>query len=939
MNRSNCLDRQNILAGILLGCTGFAVNWFKLELFFNVDFLFGSIVTMFALMRYGVTAGTIAALLAATATWHHWHQPWAILIFTAEAFLTGLLARRRRWELLTADIFFWFSAGLLLVWFFYHQVMGLSPQATLLIALKQGVNGIFNTLVAMGFSIVFAYRGSRPRELPSMYQVLFAVLALFVLTPAMGYLYFDTRSSLKRQLESYRTSTTRVCEVSEQSLSLGLSLNRDTVKNFAALRHLLQNIVGPRAMAITLVDRIGRVVVSTRDSRKPLDPFIMPRDGSMTPVGDGVAHWIPAQEPGINSVQRWNASFYVKEIPLTLGNGWKVVVESSLGPQLEEISRRTSWSLGIIALLILTIITLSRLVAARSVLVIQKLEDVTRRLPSRISSGELITWPKPITREMAGLVTNFQVMGTAIQTYVTELESLNESLEQRVVHRTLELRENERFAADVMDSLTSNIAVLDSNGFIVSVNEPWRIFARENCASMTASNDVGKNYLSVCRDSINRVDEEKVKASFAGISAVLAGEKDHFSLEYPCHSPDQQRWFMMSVSVLKGSRHGVVVSHADISERKRAEADLREANQFIDQVVSSAQEGMVVYDLDLRYRVWNPFMERLTGMTSGEVIGRHPSELFPSLVESGLIAVLEKVLAGEPQAEIDFSCLDSVTGESRWTSNLSAPLRNGKGRIIGVIVTIREITERKQLEDKLLKALEAASAANATMSRLLSTVAHEFRTPLGLLIGSTDILDRYWDRLTPEKRLEQNAFIRSAARQMSNLINSVVAFNQLGLDRPGIPARLLDIGAVCRSIAEEVETVWGAGQACEVNIAADCGGALLDETLFRRVLENLLTNAYRYTPSDGTVSLQVRREVNRLLIEIIDTGIGIPGEDRRLIFEAFYRSRNVEGRRGLGLGLSIVQESLSQLGGTITVASRIGVGSTMRVEIPVEGHE
>ena len=231
---------------------------------------------------------------------------------------------------------------------------------------------------------------------------------------------------------------------------------------------------------------------------------------------------------------------------------------------------------------------------------------------------------------------------------------------------------------------------------------------------------------------------------------------------------------------------------------------------------------------------------------------------------------------------------------------------------------------------------EAAEAANLVKSRLLRTIAHEFRTPLGLLTCSTDILDRYWDRLTTEKRSEQNEHIRSATQQLTNLINSVISFNQMEIDRQGNSPLLHDIGELCRSIATEVKTVWGAGHEFKVTIAADCGTAMLDEFLFRRILENLLTNAFRYTPSGGDVSLDVRRENNRFCLEIGDTGIGIPEEEQKLIFDAFYRSRNVLERRGLGLGLSIVNEALSQMGGTISVTSRTGEGTTMRVEIPFD---
>ena len=246
-----------------------------------------------------------------------------------------------------------------------------------------------------------------------------------------------------------------------------------------------------------------------------------------------------------------------------------------------------------------------------------------------------------------------------------------------------------------------------------------------------------------------------------------------------------------------------------------------------------------------------------------------------------------------------------------------------------------QITQNKQLEDELRKTLEIAHDTNNTMNRLLRTVAHEFRTPLGLLTGSTDILDRYWDRLTTEKRFEQNEQIRSAAHQISTLVNSVIAFNQMGMDTSACSPRQLDVDKICRTVTAEVEAVWSMGHEYRVFIDPNCGAVLLNEILFRRILENLLTNAFRYTPSDGLVSLKVWRENGQVHVEVSDSGIGVPPADLALIFDAFYRSGNVEGRRGLGLGLSIVQEALSQVNGTITVKSTTGEGTVMLVKIPV----
>ena len=238
-------------------------------------------------------------------------------------------------------------------------------------------------------------------------------------------------------------------------------------------------------------------------------------------------------------------------------------------------------------------------------------------------------------------------------------------------------------------------------------------------------------------------------------------------------------------------------------------------------------------------------------------------------------------------------------------------------------------------EEQLRETLEAAESANIKMTRLLKVVAHEFRTPLGLLTFCTDLLNSHWDRLTIEKRTALNEHIQSAAYQLTNLISSVISFNKLGEDYPDRLTQPEDIGEICHTIAAEIETVRGNGQTFLVTIAADCGTAFLDKALFRRILENLLTNAFRFTPSDGTVSLCVRREEKQLCMEIGDTGVGIPEEDHLLIFDAFFRGQNAIGHRGLGLGLSIVQDALSRFGGNITVNSKNGAGTTFRVEIPV----
>ena len=140
------------------------------------------------------------------------------------------------------------------------------------------------------------------------------------------------------------------------------------------------------------------------------------------------------------------------------------------------------------------------------------------------------------------------------------------------------LRESEAFARAVLNSVSAEIAVLDREGVIVAVNEPWRRFAghrRADPAAPVPRTDVGVNYLAVCRDSAGDASEGAM-AAHDGILAVLERQAPRFTLEYPCHSPDGQHWFAMTVTPLEEARGGAVVSHVEITERKQAERQLRE---------------------------------------------------------------------------------------------------------------------------------------------------------------------------------------------------------------------------------------------------------------------------------------------------------------------------------------------------------------------------
>lgn len=161
-----------------------------------------------------------------------------------------------------------------------------------------------------------------------------------------------------------------------------------------------------------------------------------------------------------------------------------------------------------------------------------------------------------------------------------------------------------------------------------------------------------------------------------------------------------------SINDSSGQIIGVSAFVRDISEQKQMEQELGDSSWFNDQIIRNAQEGIIVLDRNLRYLLWNPFMEHLTGMTTHEVMGKNPQELLPMIGEHGAYSMFERALAGESMKGEDICFTPHRTGKSHWLSNAYAPLRSADGQIIGVIVTLREITGRKQAEVEIKKQAE-----------------------------------------------------------------------------------------------------------------------------------------------------------------------------------------------------------------------------------------
>ncbi len=253
-----------------------------------------------------------------------------------------------------------------------------------------------------------------------------------------------------------------------------------------------------------------------------------------------------------------------------------------------------------------------------------------------------------------------------------------------------------------------------------------------------------------------------------------------------------------------------------------------------------------------------------------------------------------------------------------------------------ILAASLDVTERKEVEHQLRRALVREKELGELKSNFVSLVSHEFRTPLEVILSSAEIIERYHDRLPPEQRGRQMAAIQRSVRRMAEMMNEVLLLGRFEAGRVEFHPTRLDLQAFQRRMRDEITSApGGTDVAIELRSEGDLSSASGDEGLLGHIFTNLLSNAVKYSPAGSTVRFSARRAGMDAVFEIADEGCGIPAGDQRQLFQSFHRGSNVGHRSGTGLGLVIVKRCVDRHGGVISFVSLEGRGSTFTVRLPL----
>ena len=371
-------------------------------------------------------------------------------------------------------------------------------------------------------------------------------------------------------------------------------------------------------------------------------------------------------------------------------------------------------------------------------------------------------------------------------------------------------------------------------------------------------------------------------------------------------------------------------------ERKRAADAFRQRHNELVALLNHLPGYAFFKDLTGRYVLTNENFAATLGHSPETIAGKTDAELLARLAaerqreeDHRLMVSGETLHVGEePMSE---------GGRTFWVETTKVPLKNEAGQVVGILGLGFDVTERKRAELELRRALEREQELGRMKSNFTSLVSHEFRTPLGVIGSSAEILRDYFERLAPEERVEHLNTICKYTRRMGNLMEEVLLLSRFDAGKTEFQAQEINVPEFCSRIVNEVASATGLSCPVGIQVSPELAVGSADDRLLRHILTNLLMNAVKYSEPGTQVELRVLREGADGVFEVQDRGIGIPEADREWVFQAFHRGSNVGHRPGTGLGLVIVKRCVDLHGGRIGLESEVGQGTTMRVFIPMFG--
>jgi two-component system, sensor histidine kinase and response regulator len=437
-------------------------------------------------------------------------------------------------------------------------------------------------------------------------------------------------------------------------------------------------------------------------------------------------------------------------------------------------------------------------------------------------------------------------------------------------------------------------------------------------------------------------DEETSRYLDVAYNKVYETGESLKALEYALTRKDGTKRFVEESVTLKRDSHGrpaaFIGIRRDCTERKLAEEKIRVSEERYRTILEEIEDGYYEVDLRGRYQLVNGSYCRMLHCSPDDIVGKSYKEIVPTHQAPMIYDIFHKVYqTGQSIRSFEYETT-RPDGTDIYVEDSISLKRDRQGKPIGFHGIVRDISERKRAEKELAAAKDAAEAANRAKSTFLATMSHEIRTPMNGILGMTElVLDT---QLNQEQR-DYLGLVKSSADSLLSIINDVLDFSKIEAEKLEIESIPFDLR---ESLGETMKALSFRAHQKGLELVYDVRpdvpeGLLGDPTRIRQIVVNLIGNAVKFT-EQGEVVISVEQAPEQpadgesvcLHFAVRDTGVGIPADKRKKVFEAFSQVDSSMARKygGSGLGLAICTRLVDAMGGRIWVESEPGKGSTFQ---------
>ena len=498
-------------------------------------------------------------------------------------------------------------------------------------------------------------------------------------------------------------------------------------------------------------------------------------------------------------------------------------------------------------------------------------------------------------------------------------------------------RDSELKLRRMIEKSPDGIMLTDENGLIVAWNK-----SLEQIINIPSKSALGYNILDVYSKVIDGQGYNTIDEKFSVIvnDLLKTGKSRHFEVntihELKTILNEKECFIQLMIFIIPSEKGNMIACFVrDVSLQKSAELAIKESEEQLRTIFDNSLQSFIIFTKDLKTQAFN----RVAYISVKEFFNRELKngaplrELYEEHTREMIEAYAKKALLGE--TVIKEVCLTDKKGKSFWFEYRYSPIKNSGGDISGVFFNSIDITERKDAEESMAHALETEKKLNELKSRFVSTVSHEFRTPLAGIFSNTQLIQRYYKKWTDDKMNQSLQRILDSVRVMTVMLEDVSLIGKEQSGRLKFRPEPMDLNSFALQMIEEAEQEQDAKGIVTLNADGNYTDISLDKVLLRHILLNLITNALKYSSIKPAVSLDIKKVDDSIKFVIGDNGIGIPEEDIHNIFEPFFRASNSSDFKGTGLGMSIVKQCVVIHGGKIEVESVLNKGTRVIVRIPI----